>query len=344
VHVTFFLPAIHDRPTGGNVFNRRLIEGLRRHTDTTVEAVPWPDGAPPTLPLPPSAVVVIDSLLATRPDGLDALRTAHPDTPLVLLAHYLHCVDPHEQDAPAADTERAVLRRIDGAVAPSAYAKRALSSQGLPAARVEVVRPGLDDAYRAPVAERSAGRPPRLLTVASLLPGKGLPLLLDVLGRLRDRDWTWTLAGDDTLDPDFADAVRDRRRALGLTDRTRLLGPVAPDTLRDHYDRADVFVLPSRFETCSLATREAMARGCPVVAFDAGGLAENLGDAPAGRLVPPGNREALAGTLRSLLADAEQRRRMGRAARRRSRAFPTWADTTRQFHDALRGLRGAAGT
>ncbi|NNE43326.1 MAG: glycosyltransferase, partial [Gemmatimonadetes bacterium] len=79
----------------------------------------------------------------------------------------------------------------------------------------------------------------------------------------------------------------------------------------------DVFVLPSGIEGFSLAILEAMARGLPCIATDAGGNREAL-DNGAGIIVPPGDPEALAKALARLLRDPDAARRMGAAARRRA--------------------------
>lgn len=335
MHIAVLVPGIHDRPTGGNVYNRRVAAALSDRA--SVEVIPWPEAAArPPLALPPDTVVVVDSLLVDRLDAFDALRP--PTASLVLLAHYLHCLDPTANDTPDADAERAALSHYDGVVTTSAFAKRALADAGVPADRIGVAPPGLDATYRAPTADRLSDGPPRLLTVASLQRGKGLPRLLDVLGRLTDRAWTWTLVGDDTLAPAFAASLRRQIQNASFTDRVTVTGALPPADLRAHYDRADVFVLPSRFETCSMATREAMARGCPIVAFDVGGLSENLGDAPAGRLVPAADTDAFAATLRALLDAPDARQRMARAARERSRSFSSWPATAAQLHDVLRRL------
>ncbi len=338
LHVTMLVPDVHDRPTGGNVYNRRIASGLESRT--SVEMVPWRPEAepPPALDRPEGTALVVDSLLTQHEAPLRALRAAHPSATLVLLAHYLHCIDPNERDTPAATTERGVLPLFNGVLTTSRYAQRALMDEGVPESRIAVVPPGLDEAYRAPVPDRSGRAPPHLLTVASLQPGKGLLVLVNALGELRDTAWTWTLVGDDTLDPGFAEGLRDRIRESGIGHRGEQIGPTPPAEMQAQYDHADVFVLPSRFETCSMATREAMARGLPVVATDVGGVAGNFGEAPAGRLVPPDQPETLAEALRSLLADPEARKKMGDAGRERSRAFPTWPEAADQLWAALQAL------
>lgn len=342
MHVVFLVPDIHDRPTGGNIYNRRIAEALAERA--SVEVVPWaPEEAPPP-PVEggPDAPIVVDSLLVRHADALCALREAHPGASLLLLAHYLHCIDPDERASAAAETERDLLPLFDGAITTSPFARQAVIDEGMGAARVGAVPPGLDGAYRETISWGNETGPPELLTVANLLPGKDLPRFVETLDRLSGTAWRWTLVGDDALDPAFADALRDRIRASSIADRVVLPGLVPPADMRARYDRADVFVLPSRFETCSMATREAMARGCPVVAYAVGGLPDNLGDADAGRLVDPDRPEALADALRTLLTDPARRRRLGAAARKRSRSFPTWAEAGARFHAVVRALRTPA--
>jgi len=68
---------------------------------------------------------------------------------------------------------------------------------------------------------------------------------------------------------------------------------------------ARVVVIPSRFEGFGLAALEALALGCPVIATNAGGLPEVLGD--VGSIVPAGDVQALSRSLQMALADEEWR-------------------------------------
>jgi hypothetical protein len=220
--------------------------------------------------------------------------------------------------------------------------REALIREGLPPGAVHAVPPGLDDRFRIGNAPDVDAQPTasetetsRLLTVANVLPGKGLDVMIDALEALQDRAWTWHLVGSTELDAAYGAAFRENLRASPIRDRVRWEGTVAGRDMPAVYDAADVFVLPTRFETCSMATREAMARGRPVVASRVGGLPENLGNAEAGCLVPPDDPDALAQAIRSLLDAPQKRRAMGRAAEQRSRTFPTWPETAHRIAEAL---------
>jgi glycosyltransferase involved in cell wall biosynthesis len=116
---------------------------------------------------------------------------------------------------------------------------------------------------------------------------------------------------------------------LGIADRVRFLG-MRRD--RDHlYAAMDVFVLPSQWEGLSLALVEAMGAGRPVVATSVGGNPEVVTHGRTGLLAPPSDASALADTLGSLLADADQRAALGAAAASEARARFSIEEHVRQL-------------
>ena len=74
---------------------------------------------------------------------------------------------------------------------------------------------------------------------------------------------------------------------------------------------ATVFVLPSRCEGMPRVILEAMAAGVPVIGSDVGGMRYLIHDGENGFVVPPDDVDALTERLRTLLADADLRKRMG---------------------------------
>jgi glycosyltransferase involved in cell wall biosynthesis len=90
--------------------------------------------------------------------------------------------------------------------------------------------------------------------------------------------------------------------------------------VRRHLVAADVYVLPSRHEGFAVAPLEAMACGCPVVACNAEGVTDLLGDGEGagGLVVPREDPEALVKALSRLLDDRALATRLGEAARRRA--------------------------
>lgn len=86
----------------------------------------------------------------------------------------------------------------------------------------------------------------------------------------------------------------------------------------------DVATLPSRDDPFPLVVLESMILGKPVVAFDVGAVAEQIG--LTGVLVPPGDVREFARAVVDLLTDRDKRESLGRAAAERARAqFSTTA-------------------
>jgi glycosyltransferase involved in cell wall biosynthesis len=103
-------------------------------------------------------------------------------------------------------------------------------------------------------------------------------------------------------------------------------------------------VLPSWYETFSLAAFEAAASGLPIVAACVHGVSELVGDDVAGFSVARDANEIAAALLR-LAASPDLRQRLGCAARERSSAF-TWersaAAMESVYRDFVRVPEGAS--
>jgi glycosyltransferase involved in cell wall biosynthesis len=112
------------------------------------------------------------------------------------------------------------------------------------------------------------------------------------------------------------EVLRDIARELALEDGVVFTGEL-PDT-RPAYAAMDIFVLPSaQPEPFGGVVMEAMCMGLPVIATNVGGSLEQVADGETGFLIPPGDAEVLADKLELLLRDADLRKRLGEAGRRR---------------------------
>jgi glycosyltransferase involved in cell wall biosynthesis len=171
---------------------------------------------------------------------------------------------------------------------------------------------------------------PVLVNVANLRHPKGQETLLRAGSVLRDegRPVTIVLVGEGEM----ADELRDLAAELDVD--VRFAGMVAD--VRPYLARADVYVHPSDAEGMPNAILEAAAAGRPVVATDVGGVREAIG--AAGRLVPPGRPDLLAGAVAGLLGDPARHDALGRAARHRARDFSEEAFVTAhlEFYDSVR--------
>jgi glycosyltransferase involved in cell wall biosynthesis len=182
---------------------------------------------------------------------------------------------------------------------------------------LHLVRTGVDPASFRP--NRNGDASKRLLTVARLVPGKGLDVLIDALARLKRRG----VAVEAEIVGDGPDRERlaARVQKLGLDGHVRLLGPASQERVREHYAGATLFCLPSFSEGVPVVLMEAMAMELPVVATRITGIPELVDEGASGFLVPPGRPDLLADSLeRALRAAPAERQAMGAAGRARVEA------------------------
>jgi glycosyltransferase involved in cell wall biosynthesis len=132
--------------------------------------------------------------------------------------------------------------------------------------------------------------------------------------------------------------------AGAVADGVIQFGPVSPVELRSLYAACDVLIVPSIAtatfrEPWGLVINEAMNRGLPVIASDAVGAAAGglVRDGRNGLVVPAGDSDALAATIRRLAADPALRARLGAAGARDVRAY-TYDAWAAGFSGALASL------
>jgi glycosyltransferase involved in cell wall biosynthesis len=329
-------------PSGGNVYDRRVCEALAAGGWGVLEhpvAGGWPRpdaeaqaGLAAALgSIPAGEVVVLDGLVASA--APDALRAAAGRLRLVVLVHA-----PLGDGSPPAAVRQAEATSLSTAAAiltTSRWSRQwLLDNYGLAADRVHVAEPGVVPGPPAPGTPLGG----ELLCVAALTPGKGHDVLLAALATLTDLPWQCRCLGALDLAPDHVASLRRQVADTGLGERVCFAGPRTGADLERAYAAADVLVLASRAETYGLVVTEALAHGLPVIATSVGGVPEALGGSDGrlpGRLVDPGDPDALAVALRGWLEDGAGRALLREAARARTAALPRWSDTAAQVARVL---------
>lgn len=176
---------------------------------------------------------------------------------------------------------------------------------GVELARIDVVRPGVDEIFRPlPATEVASFRrrrklsAPFILHVGTLQPRKNIPLLLEAFAHLKRPDLQLVLLGGKGW---MFDEIYRRVETLGLRDQVRFTGYVPDADLPFWYNAATLFVFPSIYEGFGMPVVEAMACGTPVVAANTSSIPEAAGDAAS--LFPPQDAEQLADRMLGVLQD-----------------------------------------
>jgi glycosyltransferase involved in cell wall biosynthesis len=146
--------------------------------------------------------------------------------------------------------------------------------------------------------------PGRVLTIARLVPEKGIAQLLESLRFLRRRrsDAHLVVIGDGPLRADLERQARE----LGLADAVEFKGKLATGALGVELARAMVMAIPSIWaEALPLVCQDAFAAGTPIVASDLGGLPEAVRPGVNGYLANPRSASDFAAALGRVLAGGE---------------------------------------
>ncbi len=210
-----------------------------------------------------------------------------------------------------------VQAHLDGRIFVSPAVQEMLSSYAQDGSRV--IPNGIDyerfaDPTLAPIQEFDDGRP-NILFVGRLDERKGFRYLLQAYPRVKQAipDARLLVVGA-FGEPEQATCKRYVRDS-DLGD-VHFIGRVSPEDLARYYRTATLFCAPSTGgESFGIVLLEAMAAGLPVVASDIAGYRSVMSDNLDGRLVRPGDTEALVDAIVGLLRQPSERARLARQGR-----------------------------
>lgn len=258
-----------------------------------------------------------------------------------------------EQEPPRRlQVEYEVLTRSDALVAESPASKQHMVQEyGVDPARVQIIPCGVDTTLFRPQNRQQARRAlalpealPLVLFVGRLQPLKGLDTLLRAVHLVRQQHPLLQAlivgGGLDASDPHEAEelaCLRVLAEHLELTPHLTFIKAQPQETLAQYYAAADVFVLPSHYESFGMVALEAMACGIPVVASHVGGLASTIVHERTGLLAPVGDWPAFARAIMRVLASPTLRDMCRHASVQRAQtyAWPRVVERNVQLYQRL---------
>lgn len=340
----FAIPGDINTLTGGYIYERRLLEGLRvlGHDVQHIElAASFPDPSPADMAdavdqlcaLPPDCPLILDGLVygSIDPEGL-----ARVCAPIIAMIHHPLAKESglsKERQDHLYRTERANLALARRVLVPSPHTAEILTQDyDVPAGRITIARPGTDK----PTGTASPVQPPLILSVGIQHPRKGHDVLLNALAQVKDLDWQAVIVGS-PYEADHAAQLAGLHKDLQLTDRVKLAGRVSSGELEHFYQAASIFALATRYEGYGIVFDEALAHGLPIVSCRTGAVPDTV-PASAGLLVPPGEAEPFADALRSLVVDVDKRAALAQASALAGRSLPSWLDTAQVASTVLRDV------
>jgi glycosyltransferase involved in cell wall biosynthesis len=295
------------------------------------------------------AAYLTDILFRSPADHLHAHFASTPSL-VALFTHRLsgipYTFTAHAKDIYVTDPDvfRTKLEEARAVVTCTEYNRGYLTKQfgRLADHKVRCIYHGLDiSQFKFTLSRKDGAGEPVILSVARLVEKKGLEdfiMAADILRR-RGHAFKVEIIGTGPL----RDTLKAQAQRLGLTDRVRLAGAQAHDTVCLAYQRASVFVLP-----CVVASNgdrdgipnvllEAMASGVPVVSTPVSGIPELIESGVNGLLVSPRDARSLADAIERLLASRELSEGLARAARTKLESSFSLEASAEQLLTVFRG-------
>ncbi|MFC1736716.1 glycosyltransferase family 4 protein [Candidatus Hydrogenedentota bacterium] len=233
--------------------------------------------------------------------------------------------------------ERWVSSKADILCTPSEYTRRTTAEIfGVSSRMIRTVPGGVGEEFIA-LGERrtydSAGGL-RLLSVGKLGEGKGTETLIRAVAAMANPERIELIIVGDGPVSRYSELSNE----LNVSGLIEFSGYAGHDELLRNYERADIFVLPTRKESFGLAIADAMAAGLPTVVSNTTAIPELVDDGKTGVLVPADAPNELAAVLDKLVEDSGLRRELGEAACRAIRSRYTWAASAERMLEVYEEL------
>ncbi len=344
-NVTFAYPGDLATPTGGYIYDAKIIAGLREAgiSITTLslgESFPYPTQKIHYKATKLLADTAINSTLIV--DGLalgvlpEAAKFASERGRLIALVHHPLALETGMNEDTAAKFKAGETLALSYAheviVTSPTTAKILADDYGVAQNRLHIALPGIEKISfeTSTFSQSSNTQTTQLLSVAAISQRKGFDVLIAALGTLKNLDWHLTIAGDLTRSPDVGAKLLQQVQDAGLGKRITFLGAMSPAKITFLYTQADIFVLASRYEGYGMAYAEALAHGLPIIGTT-GGAIPDVVPLDAGILVLPDEIAPLAKALHLLIQDKTARASFAAGAQKAAANLPHWDDAVNIF-------------
>jgi len=344
--IHFIIPGDPEQQTGGYIYNLKIIEGLSARGYKVLVHNPGND-----FPFPgerslqrsaaifsriaPAEPVIIDSLaLGPMEEIIQDHKGRKPMISLVHLPLFMNPVFSDRQKAVFRKKEESALREMIMNIAVSAHTKEIIMNSGIDGSLIKVVRPTAEGNDRK---RRYPAVPEKLLCIANYTRNKGFHTLLEALGGVREKPWTLECYGNKKMGAGYVPELEEMIKRGKLDERIFLNDSLPHEALSDVYLSADLFILPSEYESYPMVLAEALVHGIPVIAAGAGGIGELVPEG-AGMLFKPGSSESLTEVVNQVLTDHKIYSNMCSAASKAFEFFSPWQNKVDIFEQELQSV------
>ncbi len=242
----------------------------------------------------PLTALLLSALVGRR---IPIVYTMHDSSPWI--ASYRSRAERWIRKAVYVGLEVPCLRHVDMVIAVSPALVTEAKRWGVSSTKVRHIPNGIEP-NTPPSSQESLNedlKEPLGLFVGQLVRRKGVDVLFEAIGKLRNDDAKFLIVGEG---PEKERLLKLSQR-VGIMDRVHFAGFVEKDTLDNYYSQASFFVYPSLSESFGFALFDAMSHGLPTIASNLKAYDGVLKNGENALLFEPGNSEELAIRLDELL-------------------------------------------
>jgi glycosyltransferase involved in cell wall biosynthesis len=359
MHLCLIIYGSQDTLTGGFLYDRFLVEQLRRNGhEIDIISLPWrrygqhlldnfSTKLRSCLTIKPYDLILQDELNHPSLFWLNhRLRNPSGDgTPLVSIVHQVLCGQPrrHLLNRVYRVVEKIYLGSIDAFIfnseTTSSKVQRLINFT-----RPSIVAPPggdrlgyLADAGQLKARAVQAG-PLKMVCVGNITPIKGLSRLIETLAMLPPQIWQLKVVGSLTMDPGYVRKIKRLISAKNIGRQVMLTGPLDGRALKDILSGSQLFVMPFSHEGFGIAYLEALAYGLTVLAPADGGAKEFIRHGENGFLFAAGQARTVANTILNLHQDRDYLLKISQTALASSISRPGWNKTMASVNNFLENL------
>lgn len=344
MHLDFFIPGDLNTLTGGYIYDKKIVEGLKRiGHHVAVHLIPgnFPFPTDDDLvfcqkevdAIPKGNVIILDSLIfGAIPEILSKARAHHPIVAIIHLP--ISHQENHTDQNAVAEREFRALLLANRIVVTSPFSKNLLITSGIHADIIDVIIPGVEVL----LTKNSYSRMPfRLLTIANYTSNKGYLLLIEALREISHLHWVLHCYGNKHFDLHYAESLLDLIVSYDLQNRIFLHDAISGSDLSQAYATSDILIHPSGFETYGMVLSEALAHGIPVMASDGGAIPDTV-PSSMGVFFKAGDQASFGITIQQLLEDPGLYHQLCSNVFGYRSKMQLWEITVSDFEKSLRGL------
>jgi len=234
-----------------------------------------------------------------------------------------------------------MLRFFDAIVTVSNSTKRDLVRFGAKEERIYII-PNATDAPQ--VGKNNYDREEvRILSVGTCYPRKGFHYLIEAVAKLKHLKIKVDIVGDTKANSAYVKRLHSMLSEHGIAHLITIHGYLCGESLWRKFIEADIFVLPSFWESFGIVFLDAMSFELPIISINVGAIPDLVRHEENGLLVKPGDPGALASAIERLAVSPSLRRKLGQDGFRfmqKHPEFTSWDITGERFREVIGSLIG----